>query len=878
MSFGRVACQDAGMGADAELLRVIGPELELLLPELDEKARRLTLGAVARAAGDGGIGAVARLTGASWQTVANGAAELESGRVAPSGRVRRPGAGRKRLAETDPGLRPALLALVADSARGDPESPLLWTTKSVKNLAGELTAAGHRCSPQTAWRLLHEEGFSTQSNDRVAEGKRHPDRDAQFRYIAAQAREHLAAGQPVISVDAKKKEPVGDYAQAGREWRPKGDPVAVRSHDFPDRDGGHAIPYGIYDVGANAGFVNVGTDHNTAAFAVESVRRWWQMMGRAAYPHAARLLVCCDAGGANDWRSRAWKAGLAEFAQQAGLEVTVCHFPPGTSKWNKIEHRLFSQITLAWRGRPLTSHDVIINTIGAVRTATGLTAAAVLDRNTYPTGLQISGKQMKDLEDRCLTRHQFHGEWNYTLLAVPRPAPEPEPAPAPAWRCDQQTLNHPALTGIDPQALDALAAALQIPFRARYEQRRYQRHGRPRQRASGAGGHNRKLDLTDHVLAVRLRQHLHLPGHVIAALLGADRTTISRATTLAAPLLAAQPQPPAAQPPGIRLRTLAGLRDYAAGHGITIPAPGQAQTPPHDTLTTPATPQTHLNLERLPDRGNDTRCPLGAGRGFGEGAGDQDTGQVLAVFTAGADVGGGARALGGVCGGVGGRRPARQGRFDRGGAQRGSAHVDQGDLVALDGHADDGPVDGALGELLEGPARGGGLGHPDLGEQLLRLEHGLEQALEELSDRDLPGAVGAARHQRGVQREQHGGQIRGGVGVRDRAADRAAVPDLGIADLACRVREQRQLAGQQGGVLDVVVPGQRAERDVGAMVGDVGQVTQAAQVDDHLGGGQPQLHQRKQRMPSGQVLRVLAVLGGQVAGLLGRACPLVGER
>ena len=251
------------MGADAGFLKLIGPELERLLPELDEKARRLTLGAVARAAGDGGIGAVARLTGASWQTVADGAAELESGQVAAPGRVRRPGAGRPRLAGTDPGLVPALLALVADSARGDPESPLLWTTKSAAHLAGELTARGHACSPQTVWRLLRGQGFSTQANAKAKEGRRHPDRDAQFRYIAAQAKEHLAAGQPVISVDAKKKEQVGEYAQAGREWRPKGDPVKVRDHSFADREPGHAIPYGVCDVAANAGFVNVGTGGNT---------------------------------------------------------------------------------------------------------------------------------------------------------------------------------------------------------------------------------------------------------------------------------------------------------------------------------------------------------------------------------------------------------------------------------------------------------------------------------------------------------------------------------------------------------------------------------------------------------------------------------------
>jgi Rhodopirellula transposase DDE domain len=590
------------MGADTELLKRIGPELELLLPELDEKARRLTMGAVARAAGDGGTGAVAKMCGASWQTVADGAAELASGQVAPAGRVRRAGGGRKPLAETDPGLVPALLALVQDSSRGDPESPLLWTTRSAKHLSDELRAQGHACSPQTAWRLLREQGFSTRANAKVAEGRRHPDRDAQFRYIAAQAKEHLAAGQPVISVDAKKKEQVGEYAQAGREWRPAGDPVRVRDHSFADREGGHAIPYGVYDVGANTGFVNVGTDGNTAALAVESIRRWWQLTGRDAYPDAERLLVTCDAGGSNGWRNRAWKAGLAELAQATGLQITVCHFPPGTSKWNKIEHRLFSQITLGWRGRPLTSYDVIINTISAVTTRTGLRVTAVLDGSPCPTGAKVSDAQMKDLEDRLLTRHQFHGEWNYSFGPVPRPAPEPGPATAPARRCGQDTLNHPALTGLDPAALDALAAALEIPFRACREQRRYLRHGRPRQRAEGAtgGGSNRKLDLTDHVLALRLRQHLNLPGHVTGALLGADKTTISHATSLTRTLLAAQPasqHPPAAQPPGIPLRTLADLRDYAAGHGIIIPAPEQAQTPPHDTLTTRATPQTQLNLE-----------------------------------------------------------------------------------------------------------------------------------------------------------------------------------------------------------------------------------------------------------------------------------------
>ena len=592
------------MSANPGFLELIGPELKLLLPELDEKARRLVLGAVARAAGDGGTGAVARLCGASWQTVADGVAELESGQVAPAGRVRRAGAGRKKLAGTDPGLVPALLALVEDSSRGDPGSPLMWTTKSVKNLSGELARQGHRCSPQTVWRLLRGQGFSTQSNARAAEGRRHPDRDAQFRYIAAQAREHLAAGQPVISVDAKKKEQVGEFAQAGREWRPQGSPVRVRDHSFAGRDGGHAIPYGVYDVGANTGFVNVGTDGNTAALAVESVRRWWQLTGRDAYPDAARLLVTCDAGGSNGWRSRGWKAGLAELAAQTGLQITVCHFPPGTSKWNKIEHRLFSQITLGWRGRPLTSYDVIINTISAVTTTTGLTVTAILDGTPCPTGTQISDTQMKDIEDRHLTRHQFHGEWNYTFPPAPRPAPPPPPAtpPAPPGLCHPATLNHPALTGMNPPDLTALATTLQAPFHGHREQRRYTRTGRPRTQTGRAGGWNRKLSTEGHLIATRLRQHLNLPVKVTGALLGIDPTTVSHATSLTTRLLATLPpsqHPPTAPPPATRLQTLEDLRAYAARHGITIPqAPPTAHTPPTDsTVQAPGTPQTHLNLE-----------------------------------------------------------------------------------------------------------------------------------------------------------------------------------------------------------------------------------------------------------------------------------------
>src|SRR5580704_886013 len=590
------------MGADADLLRRMGPQLDLLLPELDEKARRLVLGAVALAAGDGGTGAVAKLTGASWQTVADGVAELASGEVAPAGRIRRPGAGRRPLAETDPGLVPALLALVEDSTRGDPESPLVWTTRSSVNLSRELKAQGHRCSPQTAWRLLREEGFSAQANAKVAEGRRHPDRDAQFRYIAAQAEEHLAAGQPVISVDAKKKELIGNYARAGREWRPAGDPVRVRSHDFPGQDGGHVIPYGVYDVGANAGFVNVGTDHGTAAFAVESVRRWQDLIGRAAYPQATRLLICCDAGGSNDWRSRAWKAALAALAQETGLEITVCHFPPGTSKWNKIEHRLFSQITLAWRGRPLTSHDVVVNTIGAVTTATGLSVTAVLDTGSYPTGTRVSDEQMRDLEDRALTRHGFHGEWNYAFPPVLRPAPEPEPGPPPALpRPDLDALAHPALTGMTRAALGDLAASLELPYAAAREQRLHLDRGGPRAGRPKGPAAPVKLSLPAYLLAALLRYRSGMTCQLIAGLLGVDHSTISVTTRHIADLLASQGT--VITPGPHRIRTLDDLHRHAAAADIAIPDPPAGPALAGSTTPGPATPQTHLTLECLQNGG-----------------------------------------------------------------------------------------------------------------------------------------------------------------------------------------------------------------------------------------------------------------------------------
>ena len=316
----------------------LAAKFEAIFPHLDERQRRLLMGAEARAIGHGGIRLVARAAGIREATVSLGVNELDSGQE-PLGRVRRPGGGRKRVVDLDPELRTALLALVEPDMRGDPMSPLRWTTKSTRNLAAELTRQGHRVCADVVGDLLREEGFSLQGNAKTMEGRQHPDRDGQFRYINEQAREFQQAGDPVISVDCKKKELVGPYKNAGRQWRPKGDPVRVDTHDFPDKELGKAVPYGIYDLTANAGWVNVGTDHDTAAFAVESIRRWWNGVGRSAYPQAGRLLITADAGGSNSYRTRAWKTELAALAAQIGLPITVCHLPPGTSKWNRIEVR-----------------------------------------------------------------------------------------------------------------------------------------------------------------------------------------------------------------------------------------------------------------------------------------------------------------------------------------------------------------------------------------------------------------------------------------------------------------------------------------------------------------------------------------------------------
>jgi hypothetical protein len=391
--------------------RELKEKMTALLPYLNERQRRLFLAVEARALGHGGVVRVARATGVSRPTIKQGLREL-TGAVAPRERVRRVGGGRRSLAERNPALLTDLEALVDPDTRGDPMSPLRWTCKSTRQLAGALQERGHRVGYRTVAALLDQAGYSLQAAAKTLEGSQHPDRDAQFRYLNDQVKALLAAGQPVVSVDAKKKELVGTFKNGGREWQPQGQPEQVNVHDFPDKQVGKAIPYGVYDVGRNAGWVTVGRDHDTATFAVASLRRWWQAVGTGAYPGAERLLICADGGGSNGYRIRLWKVELQQFADASGLTVTVCHLPPGTSKWNKIEHRLFAHISMNWRGRPLVSHEIIVDLIGATTTSTGLRVQAELDPGQYPTKVKVSDDELATVQ---LTPHAFHGEWNYTV-------------------------------------------------------------------------------------------------------------------------------------------------------------------------------------------------------------------------------------------------------------------------------------------------------------------------------------------------------------------------------------------------------------------------------------------------------------------------------
>ena len=394
---------------DIETLQVKFVALE---PVLNERSRRLWAATEAQALGHGGIALVERATGISRSTIARGLRELRSGMSLSPDRTRRPGGGRKRAVDKDATLLLDLEALVEPTSSGDPSGPLRWTSKSVRKLATELQAIGHAVSHRLVAQLLHESGYSLQANRKSREGTSHPDRDAQFQYINKQVCQHQEQGQPVISVDTKKKELIGKFKNAGREWRPKGTPEIVRVHDFIIPEQGKAIPYGVYDLHRNEGWVSVGIDHDTASFAVNAIRRWWQKMGRPAYTGARCVLITADAGGSNGPRLRRWKWQLQQFANRTGLSITVCHFPPGTSKWNKIEHRLFSHIAMNWRGKPLVSLATIVSLIGSTSTTSGLRVRSEIDRRRYPKGVTVSPEQMAKIN---LQPHAFHGEWNYTI-------------------------------------------------------------------------------------------------------------------------------------------------------------------------------------------------------------------------------------------------------------------------------------------------------------------------------------------------------------------------------------------------------------------------------------------------------------------------------
>ena len=396
---------------------LLAQKLATILPHLNEKQRRLLLATEARALGYGGITRVARAAGVSRPTIQKALQEIEQ--PPPTiDRLRQVGGGRKAVHVHDLTLLAALEALVDPDTRGDPMSPLRWTCKSTRQLAAALTQGGHPVSHRVVAELLRELGYSLQAPAKMHEGSRHPDRDAQFRYLNEQSKVFLTHGWPVVSVDTKKKELVGRFKNGGQEWQPQGDPELVNVHDFPDPALGKAIPYGIYDIGRNAGWVTVGQDHDTASFAVASLRRWWDVVGQHTYPQAERLLISADGGGSNGSRVRLWKVELQAFASATGLHVSVCHLPPGTSKWNKIEHRLFAHISMNWRGRPLVSHEVVVDLISATTTRSGLQVQAELDTSSYPTKVKVSDAAMAALS---LTPHTFHGEWNYTISPLTEP-------------------------------------------------------------------------------------------------------------------------------------------------------------------------------------------------------------------------------------------------------------------------------------------------------------------------------------------------------------------------------------------------------------------------------------------------------------------------
>jgi len=556
----------AGLAAKFTSMRKLG---------LTERQWREYLGIEARTLGHGGIKAVARAAGVSEGMVSAGVSDVESGGLddLPAGRSRRPGGGRKKLADKDPGLREAFAGILEEATRGDPMAEVTYCSLSLRDIEREMAGRGFACGKDTIARMLRAEGFSLQSPAKVLEGKKqHPDRNAQFGNINAKISRYREDGEPVISVDTKKKELTGPFHRAGQAWRPAGDPVRVRDHSFPDKDSVRIVPYGIYDIAANRGFVSVGVSCDTGAFAVNAIRLWWQKEGSLRYPRATRLLITCDSGGSNDWRFRLWKDQLAQLAEETGLVIEVCHFPPGTSKWNKIEHRLFCHITRAWRGRPLMTVDDAVAGIAATATSQGLKCTAVVDGNDYPDGIEIPGARMKYLQDRVIDRGEFHGEWNYAILPVPRPAPEPEPEPEPA--------------GPDPALLQALAALAGIPapralleditpaWNAGREYRLALDRGRERLRPHGKS--YRKLSDEAVLTAAACRIRLGMTWTLLGRLLGVYPSSISDQARWAIPVLG---EHGITAQPGTPRITTARLAGYAAAAGITLTIPSPPPRP-----------------------------------------------------------------------------------------------------------------------------------------------------------------------------------------------------------------------------------------------------------------------------------------------------------
>jgi hypothetical protein len=572
-----------GIGEADEVALAV--KFAVMRPFLDERGWRVYLGTEAGALGYGGIAAVARAAGVSPATVAAGVAEAgdpQARTVLPPGRSRRAGAGRPR-AEGTPGLKRTLDALLEEGKRGDPVSPLTWSVLSLRDIAGQMRLRGFGCSKDTIARLMRADGWSLQGMSRVLEGHQHGDRDAQFGHINATIAEYLAAGQPAISCDAKQKEKPGAYWRAGKSWRPRGGPVKVRDHDFPDQGTTRIIPYGIYDIAANRGFVCVGTSHDTAAFAVNAIRRWWQAEGQARYPHATRLLITCDAGGSNDHRCRLWKDQLAVLAAETGLLIEVCHFPPGTSKWNKIEHRVFCHITRTWRARPLMTIEDAVAGIAATVTAQGLKCTAVTGDSDYPDGIKISDEQMTWLESRVLDRAAFRGQWNYQVAPAPRQGPQPAPA-RPRYPGPDPALLAALTTLAGTPAPAGLHAAVAVTWYADRERHKAILRNGPRRRAPRKTESYRKLSDEAILVAAACRIRLGMTWVLLGRLLGVHDSTLCAAAGNAVPILEQHGITAGSQPPITTMdKLLQRARQQAVSPAAFGNLPPQEKRPKRDT-------------------------------------------------------------------------------------------------------------------------------------------------------------------------------------------------------------------------------------------------------------------------------------------------------